>query len=394
MTTLQPNQDPASPFYLHPTDNTASQLVSVKFKGEGYGDWRRSMMISMSSKNKLGFVNGTLAKPDVTADTYQAWMRCNDMMISWILFNLDTNIAKSVLYFNTAREIWLDLEERFGYVSGPQLFSLEQQAAEITQGGQNIAEFFTEIKSIWDKISAANPLPSCTCNQCTCNLTQKIFKMQQDQRLMQFLMKLGEHLSTARGNLLMMQPLPTITHAYRMLAQEERQREISAPMQHTENHAFIADRRRYNDLQGRNNPYKTGYKNTYQYGGNRTGYKKPFTYYCDHCKVNGHSTERCFKLHGYPPGFTGFKSDKRTAATAYFDEPYGDDMTEYQPQFQETDREQQPGFLTADQCTQLLSLLTKQQNEKSSTDTQNDEGEASGHAFMAGPFNEKATGSW
>lgn len=56
-TSLPPNQDPASPFYLHPTENTVKQLVTVKFKGEGYVDRRRSMMISMSSKNKLGFVN-------------------------------------------------------------------------------------------------------------------------------------------------------------------------------------------------------------------------------------------------------------------------------------------------------------------------------------------------
>lgn len=53
-------QDITSPFYLHPTDNTASQLVSIKFKGHGYEDWKRSMMISISSKNKLGFINGTL----------------------------------------------------------------------------------------------------------------------------------------------------------------------------------------------------------------------------------------------------------------------------------------------------------------------------------------------
>ncbi|XP_056690289.1 uncharacterized protein [Spinacia oleracea] len=205
-----PNQDITSPFYLHPTDNTANQLVSIKFKGDGYGDWKRSMMISISSKNKLGFINGTLTKPDVDHPTYHAWMRCNDMMISWLLFNLDSTIAKSVLYFQTAREIWLDLEDRFGFISGPQLFSLEQQVSEMKQGGQNISEFFTEIKSLWDKISAANPLPTCTCNLCTCNLTQKIFKMQQDQRLMQFLMKLGEHLAIVRGNLLMQQPLPTI----------------------------------------------------------------------------------------------------------------------------------------------------------------------------------------
>ncbi|XP_021846534.1 uncharacterized protein [Spinacia oleracea] len=268
-TPLPPNQDPSSPFYLHPTDNTANQLVSVKFKGEGeaYGDWRRSMMISMSSKNKLGFVNGTISKPDTDDATYLAWMRCNDMMISWLLFNLDSTIAKSVMYFNTAREIWLDLEDRFGFVNGPQLFALEQQASDITQGTQSISEFFTEIKSLWDKLSAANPLPVCTCNLCTCNLTQKIFKMQQDHRLMQFLMKLSEHLATARGNLLMMQPLPTISHAYRMLAQEERQRELSIPtLQHHESHAFAADRRRYNDYQNRGN-----YRGQQSYG--RSGYQ-------------------------------------------------------------------------------------------------------------------------
>ena len=26
-------------------------------------------------------------------------------------------------------------------------------------------------------------------------------------------------------------------------------------------------------------------------------------YYCEHCKISGHSIERCFKLNGYPSGF-------------------------------------------------------------------------------------------
>ncbi|XP_021859797.2 uncharacterized protein [Spinacia oleracea] len=294
------------------------QLVSVKFKGEGesYGDWRRSMMISMSSKNKLGFVNGTINKPEITDATYPAWMRCNDMMISWLLFNLESNIAKSVMYFNTAREIWLDLEDRFEYVNGPQLFALEQQASEVTQGTQSISDFFTEIKSVWDKLSVANPLPSCTCNMCTCNLTQKIAKMQHDHRLMQFLMKLSEHLANARGNLLMMQPLPTISLAYRMLAQEEKQRELSMPsIQHHDSHAFAADRRRYNDFNNRGNyrgPQQTYGRNNYSYNNRTPAYRRPTSsYFCDHCKVNGHSTERCFKLHGFPPGFQGFKNDKK-----------------------------------------------------------------------------------
>ncbi|KNA07323.1 hypothetical protein SOVF_173010, partial [Spinacia oleracea] len=91
-------------------------------------------------------------------------------------------------------------------------------------------------------------------------------------------------------------------------------------------------------------------------GGTRSGYKKPSSYFCDHCKVNGHSTERCFRLHGFPPGFTGFKTDKRAAAATYSEESFDDDMVEYQNQFYPNDREAsqsqpQPGFLTADQCS-------------------------------------------
>ena len=31
------------------------------------------------------------------------------------------------------------------------------------------------------------------------------------------------------------------------------------------------------------------------------------SYFCTHCKISGHSMERCFKIHGYPPGFQSRK---------------------------------------------------------------------------------------
>uniref|UniRef100_A0A803KQU1 Uncharacterized protein n=1 Tax=Chenopodium quinoa TaxID=63459 RepID=A0A803KQU1_CHEQI len=44
---------------------------------------------------------------------------------------------------------------------------------------------------------------------------------------MQFLMKLNEHYAVVRGNILMMNPLPNLSQAYRLLIQEERHRELS-----------------------------------------------------------------------------------------------------------------------------------------------------------------------
>lgn len=85
------------------------------------------MMLSLSAKNKLCFVNGTIIVPDVGSTDYKAWERCNDLVISWILYNLDETIARSVLFLKTAREIWKDLEDRFGYASITQIYSLEQK---------------------------------------------------------------------------------------------------------------------------------------------------------------------------------------------------------------------------------------------------------------------------
>uniref|UniRef100_A0A803NE83 Uncharacterized protein n=1 Tax=Chenopodium quinoa TaxID=63459 RepID=A0A803NE83_CHEQI len=82
------------------------------------------------------------------------------------------------------------------------------------------------MKMLWDEYDAHNPLPVCTCANCTCQITKKILKAQEDKRLTQFLMKLKEEFSQVRANILMMYPLSTISHAYRLLMKEERHREV------------------------------------------------------------------------------------------------------------------------------------------------------------------------
>uniref|UniRef100_A0A803KXL5 Retrotransposon Copia-like N-terminal domain-containing protein n=1 Tax=Chenopodium quinoa TaxID=63459 RepID=A0A803KXL5_CHEQI len=211
---LPPNQDPASIYYIHPSDANAIQLVSYKFNGEGFSSWKRSMLLTLSAKNKLGFVNGTISKPTAGTIEGKAWERCNDLVCSLILYNLDESIAKSVMFLKSAEEIWTDLDERFGYASMAQIYSLEQKLVDISQGDKSVSEFFTDIKSVWDEIEEAHPLPYCTCNNCTCNLTKKIFQRQQEKMVLQFMMKLNDQFATIRGNILMMQALPKVTEAF------------------------------------------------------------------------------------------------------------------------------------------------------------------------------------
>lgn len=170
-------QDPSSIYFIHPSDSSTNQFVSVKFNGENFNNWKRSMMLTLLAKNKLDFVNGTIVIPDPSSTDYKLWERCNDLVISWILCNLDENIARSVLFLKTARAIWQDLEDRFGYTSVTQVFSLEQKLSEMKQGQSSVSEFYTQIKTIWDSLDDADPLPTCTYEKCTCALFGNIKKM-------------------------------------------------------------------------------------------------------------------------------------------------------------------------------------------------------------------------
>ncbi|XP_074328450.1 uncharacterized protein LOC141666359 [Apium graveolens] len=152
MNNIEPTQDPTSPFYLHPSDNPGMKLVSMQFDGTSYADWKRSILISLSAKNKIGFVDGTITKPVFNDSNQKAWERCNSMLISWLLGVLSQNIARSVLYFQSAREIWLNLEERYGQASGASLFELQQALHEIKQGQDYISAYYTKIKMLWDQL--------------------------------------------------------------------------------------------------------------------------------------------------------------------------------------------------------------------------------------------------
>lgn len=116
---LNPIQDPTSVYFIHPSENPTIPLVSEKFNGDNFADWKRGMLLALSMKNKIAFIDGSLKKPDSTSSLHSAWERCNNMIISYILRSLDNTLAKSVLYYSTASEIWKDPEDRYSIISGP-----------------------------------------------------------------------------------------------------------------------------------------------------------------------------------------------------------------------------------------------------------------------------------
>lgn len=84
--------DVSHPLYLHPSDHPGQILVASALTGDNFNEWKRSMTLALSAKNKLGFVNGKYKAPGTTSPYFDPWQRCNDMIITWILNCLSAEI--------------------------------------------------------------------------------------------------------------------------------------------------------------------------------------------------------------------------------------------------------------------------------------------------------------
>ncbi|XP_019230465.1 PREDICTED: uncharacterized protein LOC109211384 [Nicotiana attenuata] len=211
---------PSSPLFLLPSDVPGVSLVVVPFSGTSFGGWRRSMIVSLSARNKIGFIDGSCTKLAVDSPQYRQWDRCNNMVISWLINSLSPDIAESVQYSETAESIWKQLNNRYGTVNGTK-----------------------------------------PCKSCVCAAKEGLQKEKEEDRVHQSLMGLNEVYVGVRSNILMMQPLPSLDTVYNILLQDEKQRQ--------------------------------------------------------YCKKPGHTIEKCYKLHGFPPNFKFTKGKKfGTAASA------------------------------------------------------------------------------
>ncbi|XP_060182945.1 uncharacterized protein LOC132612886 [Lycium barbarum] len=221
------NQQPidCNPLHMHPYESIGSAILPVTFDGIGYKSWRRGVLRALSMKNKLGFINRKVAKPNGDDDTFALWEICDDMVTSWILNSLSKDLSDSLQYVNNARELWNELEYRYDQTNGAKLYQLQREINDLTQGYLDITGYYTKIKKIWEEISTLDTNSQCTC-LCTRGGKTKRHKAEQDRRIIQFVMGLNVVYTVIQDIILMMNPLPTMAQAFSILSQEERQREV------------------------------------------------------------------------------------------------------------------------------------------------------------------------
>ncbi|XP_075087592.1 uncharacterized protein LOC142169605 [Nicotiana tabacum] len=231
---------PSHPFYVHPSDSPGAHLVSPPFDGNGFVIWRKNILTAIY----------------------------NDMVIAWITNSLSKDIANSVMGFDTAKDIWDNINERFGTSNDSKYIQIQREISVASQGPLDIATYFTKLRGLWDELNTAYVGPS---------------------------------------NILMMPSLPSLSKAYSMLQHDEKQKETSAPIS-----SFSNESASFNASSSPVQAPARSFTQRFQFEQKR-GSGSSSQLSCKYCKKTGHAIEKCYKLHRFPPDFK-FTKGKRSAA--------------------------------------------------------------------------------
>ncbi|XP_028798972.1 uncharacterized protein LOC114754367 [Neltuma alba] len=172
------------------------------------------MAMALESKNKIDFVNKSISCPVPTDPLYLAWRQCNNLVISWINRCLSSDISQSVLWINTAYDLWLDLADRFSQNDASRIAEIQEEMFSLRQGDLPVGQYFTKLKILWDELQNLRPLSSCTCE------ARKY--LQQDYTI-RFLRGLNDRFTGVKSQIMLMDPIPGINRVCNLVLQQERE---------------------------------------------------------------------------------------------------------------------------------------------------------------------------
>ncbi|KAL2226676.1 uncharacterized protein LOC110011893 [Sesamum indicum] len=212
---------------LQSSDHPGMVMVSALLTGSNYFAWSRAVKRALIAKMKVDFIDGTIVCPRTNTDEFRKWNRIDSMVTTWILNCMIKELAESFMYVGSSRELWIELEDRYGESNSPLIYQLQREIRQVTEGNMSVIEYYTKLKRLWDELMCLAPMPICICTNCTCRINKAMADMVASNQLIQFLVGLNSVYEQARSQILLLEPLPTVTKAYSMLIRMEKQIQMS-----------------------------------------------------------------------------------------------------------------------------------------------------------------------
>ncbi|XP_074287824.1 uncharacterized protein LOC141612977 [Silene latifolia] len=173
--------DVLSPYYLGSHDVPGQSVSHVKLCSDNDEEWSRSMKMSLKSRRKFGFCDGSIEKPTDKL-LLEQWEVVHCTLVQWIMHSIDESVKSSISYCEDARLLWDDLAERFSTVDGSKIHALKSQLHDYHQThGMSATSYFGQLKALWDALANHEPPFACKCGRCLCGIDKDALARQDSE---------------------------------------------------------------------------------------------------------------------------------------------------------------------------------------------------------------------
>ncbi|KAL0366931.1 UNVERIFIED_CONTAM: Retrovirus-related Pol polyprotein from transposon RE2 [Sesamum radiatum] len=235
--------------FIHPSKHSSIALTSSPLDGSNFLAWQRAVYVSLGTKMKLGFIDGSFPRPAIGSINFELWRHVDLMVTSWIWNSMSKDIVESFMFCATSRELWLAIQAR--------------------------------------------------CGGCSCGINKAIDDLTSSTHVMQFLMGLHDSFNNERSQILMLDPLPDIEKTFSMVYAVEEQRSVQNDLEINSNHMAcqleITDNRKASDRPAQQ----------------RKPFVDKRNLLCTHCHRKGHARDTCFQLNGVPEWYRTLGDKKK-----------------------------------------------------------------------------------
>ncbi|CAM0883972.1 unnamed protein product [Alopecurus aequalis] len=248
----------------------------VKLSGPAnYVSWRRHAQLILSSHGYEYLIVDDEEKLK-SGDTSSR--QINDRVLVWLLGSMEPIVRQQVEIMTTVFEVWTALEKQFaGKSNKMQATRIMGELTHLNQGTQSVTEYAGEVKRLYRDLHYYHPFEPVDKNDLA--IHHKWFESLVAKL---FLDGLNEEFNLRRQLIFSQHVWPSLDDIISSVLEEETR--LAQPKE--------------DNLKGGDD--RAALSMRPRHAARSFSKMDKSRFYCDHCKINGHTKDKCFELHGFP----------------------------------------------------------------------------------------------
>ncbi|KAA0035089.1 Beta-galactosidase [Cucumis melo var. makuwa] len=251
----------------------------------------------LEGRYQFGFLTGETIRPPLGDALERLWKGEDSLIRSMLINSMEPQIGKPLLYAATAKDLWDTTQTLYSKrQNASRLYTLRKQVHNCKQRTLDVTTYFNKLSLLWQEMDLCRETVWDTPNDST-----QYAKLEEADRVYDFLAGLNPKFDNVCGRILGQRPLPSLMEVcFEVRLEEDRTNAMGVLTTPTIDSAAFSARSSKHDSDKNNGKS---------------------ILVCEHCKKQWHTKDQCWKLHSRPPGGKKRSSnEKQNSRRAYISE--------------------------------------------------------------------------